>query len=271
MEVLTGIEIWRSQLYLPYKRQAKYLVGLGIYIAFIPLIVFLVFHSVNVKLEVLMPYIITLIIIMGIISPILIWIGTQFLITYLIIYENGIKIRKPYRFFSQKFILYSDIDEIQIIELPWYYGTWSLIRGSISHYLQVFIELNIILKNRKIFSTSSSWVDDIEWVKQFFQDNKLIQKIKTFNLEQVEVELPNPEKLRIITKLFDKIIGLSTRNTRINSILPKVEKLAKNAIENLETPNDFRLDLIDLFERHFIPRHFKKIMRLVFEKPQIKI
>ncbi len=47
----------------------------------------------------------------------LIWIGLQFHGSYLILFSNGIKIKKPFGFFKYRFISWNSIKELKIVKI----------------------------------------------------------------------------------------------------------------------------------------------------------
>lgn len=89
---------------------------------------------------------------MGSIATLLLWIGVQFTVSYLIIYENGIKIRKPYRLLKQKFVPFDLIQDVKIRQTPWYYG---------SSNIHKFEEMIIFVKNQNPIKLTSAWVDKL--------------------------------------------------------------------------------------------------------------
>lgn len=267
MDEEAGSEIWRSQLFSDYRKAGKYLLWFGMYIACVPFIIYVILFIGNTKLDVIINIFFLLLIIMGIISFVIIWISMQFLGSYLIIFVNGINIRRPYRFLSQKYIPFKMIQEIKIRELPWYYGNWSLLRGALSRRVKVFKEIIIFIKNQKPFKLTSAWIADIERAKQLLTSNIKVEKISIFNFEKAEMLLSDSEKIERISTVFEKLKSLSTQNKELSGLLPLIMEARKNSsfVEDPPSPRLFRTRLITILEENLIPRKFKKIMRIVFE------
>jgi len=86
----------------------------------------------------------------------LIWLSLQFIVTYLIIYENGIKFIKPYRFLRQIFITWDSIEDVKLT-------SGGIMSSSFFGKYRRALKLEIFLKNQlKPLSITEHWVANIE-------------------------------------------------------------------------------------------------------------
>ncbi len=77
-------------------------------------------------------------------SVLFIWFSLQLMATYLIIYENGARIRKPFRLLRSQFISWESIEKMRL-------------------YTDFRLKMEIFIKNQsKTLSVNKAWVDEIE-------------------------------------------------------------------------------------------------------------
>jgi hypothetical protein len=109
-----GKELWRSQLHPSYKAIGKFFLILGLFIILLPDAVFLIIFIGEGGSRILCLVFLYTQIITGIFATGVAWVACQYFGSYLIIYETGLKVRKPYRLFRHKYIPFNLISKIRL-------------------------------------------------------------------------------------------------------------------------------------------------------------
>ena len=174
--------IWKSEIEPSYKNMGKLLIVFGLVWTVIPSIfTFGLLITGNPDFywgsNLLTELFLLLNIVFGSIALGFVWSGFHFFVTYVKIYEDGIKIRKPVRLFQSKYIPFDLIEDIQIQTLPGYKGglriSYIRIGGRNALLIPRHIKatpaedaLVIILKHGKPIQLRRGWVGDVDRARE---------------------------------------------------------------------------------------------------------
>ncbi|MHA1384311.1 MAG: hypothetical protein ACTSR3_11215 [Candidatus Helarchaeota archaeon] len=95
----------------------------------------------------------------------LVWLSLHFMVSYLIIYENGIKFRKPYRFLRSTFVPMELIEDVKL-------STGGIMRASFFGNLKTANRIDIYIRTRlKPLDITEHWVENINSAYKIIKDN----------------------------------------------------------------------------------------------------